>query len=226
MKSIAQHISNIRSLIKVYGRNPEGYTDEGLYSLFSVSRAEILSNKLKKFDAIHEDNWFQICIGLEIAKSHNCDCVPDNLECKILKSKYKLPAVLVGSNMSKLKVRLISGKVVNIVPEDEWFRRSKKETQEYFGSIVNSYLILWNVPLVLKAILIVGIWSDITQLGTIPNCSDDGTEHGACFNPMDMEYPLQDEYARPAYKMVMELLNIPLQLPQDQTNDSNEFIKL
>jgi hypothetical protein len=226
MQTIAKHISSIRGLIKSYGRNPEGYTDEGLYGLFSVSRAEVLKNQLKKFDAIHDDNWYQICMGLSISKSHNCDCVPDHLECKILKSNYKLPTVLVGNNTSKLRVRLISGKVVNIISEDDWFRRKDKETQEYFGSIVNSYLILWNVPLSLKAILLTGIWSDITQLESIPNCSEDGTEHGLCFNPMDMLFPLQDEYARPVWEYTLKLMNIGSQMPQDQTNDSNEFIKL
>jgi hypothetical protein len=225
MKTIGEHISNLRSLIKVYGRTQEGYTDEGLYSLFSVSRAEILKNELKKFMAVSEQNWFQVCMGLEISKSHNCDCVPDTLECKVLKSKYKVPAVLVGRNNSKLKVRTIGGKNINIVSEDEWFRKKDKAT-ELHGSIVNSYLVIWNAPLNLKVVLISGLWSNVLDLQHIPNCSEDGVESGLCYNPLTTLFPLQEEYVRQAYKMTMELLNAPLQLPQDQTNDSNEFIKL
>ena len=226
MKTIAQHLSNIRGLIKQFSRNQEGYTDESLYSLFSISRAEILQNQLKKFMPLSEENWFQFCMKLEISKSHNCDCVPDSLECKILKSVYKVPSVLVGRNNSKLKIRLISGKQINIVTEAEWFRRKDIETSEYYGSIVNSYLILWNVPLTLKVVLISGLFSNLIDLESIPNCSDTGEEQGVCFDPMTSVYPLQDEYARQAYKMTLELLNVSLQLPQDQTNDSNEFIKI
>jgi len=226
MKTIGQHISTIRGLIKAYGRNPEGYTDEGLYSLFSVSRNKVLQNQIKKFMAVSEDNWIQLCMKLEISKSHNCDCVPDKLECKVLKSVYKIPTSLVGRNNSKLKIRLISGKAINIVKEDEWFRKSKRSTNEYYGSIVNNHLIIWNVPLTLKIVLVSGIWTNPLDLINIPNCLEDGTVTNMCYNPIDSMYPLQDEYAEDAYKMTLGLLNIPLQLPQDQTNDSNEFIKL
>jgi len=225
VKTIGQHISNIRGLIKAYGRNQEGYTDEGLYSLFSVSRATILQQQLKKFMAISEHNWFRICMSLEIAKSHDCDCVPDKYECKVLRTKYKIPPVLVGRNNSKIQVRLLSGKTVNIVSEDEWFRKNK-DTKEYYGSIVNHYLILWNVPLTLKVISVNGLWTNPIDLVHIPNCLNDGVEVGTCFDPLTQDYPLEDEYAEDVYMKVLKLLNIPLQLPQDQTNDSNEFIKL
>lgn len=225
MKTIGEHISNIRGLIKVYGRTQEGYTDEGLYSLFSVSRAEILKNELKKFMAISEQNWYQICMGLEISKSHNCDCVPDHLECKVLVSKYNIPPVLVGRNMSKIKIRTISGKNINIVSEDEWFRK-KDKTKELHGSIVNSKLVIWNAPLNLRVVLISGLWSNVLDLQTVYNCSESGQVTNVCFDPLTSTFPLQEEYVRQAYKMTLDLLNAPLQLPQDQTNDSNEFVKL
>lgn len=226
MKTIGTHISNIRALLKSYSRNQEGYTDEGLYNLFSISRAEILKNELKKFNALSDDNWYQFCMGLEISKSHNCDCVPDKLECKILKSKYKIPTSLVGRQQSKIKIRLISGKVINLVSEDDWFRRKDKPTNEYFGSIVNQYLIIWNAPLSLKVILVSGIWSDPMDLATIPNCDPLGNQTpGQCLDPLTSSYPLQEEYCSAAYKMTIDLLFRSLQIPQDITNDSNESVK-
>lgn len=226
MKTIGTHISNIRGLIKAYSRNPEGYTDEGLYNLFSVSRADIMKQQLDKFKTLSADNWFQICMGLESGKSHNCDCVPDYLDCNILKSTHKFPTVFVGRNMSKLKVRLISGKVVNIVSEDDWFRRKDRETNDYFASIINSYLILWNVPLTLKVILVTGLWIEVLDLAKIPNCDPSGVSTGTCFDVYSSMYPLPEEYTAAVYQGVLKLLNVPLQLPQDQTNDSNEFIKM
>jgi len=227
MRTIGQHISNIRGLLKIYGRTPEGYTDESLYNLFSISRAELLKNELKKFSALAEDNWFQFCMKLEVSKSHNCDCVPDYLECKVLKSKYKIPTVLVGRQMSKIKLRLISGKTINLVSEEDWFRRKDSETSEYFASIVNQYLIIWNAPLSLKVLLVKGLWADPLDLSNIPNCSPDGNQTpGACLDPNSTMFPLQDELASAAYKMVIELLKLPLQVPQDLTNDSNESIKM
>lgn len=226
MKTIGQHISNIRGLMKLYSRNQEGYTDEGLYSLFSISRAEILANQLKKFMALSEQNWTSFCMALEISKSHNCDCVPDHLECKVLKSKYNIPAVLVGRNNSKIKIRTIGGKTINLVTEDEWFRKKLQDTTNYYGSIVNNRLIIWNAPLSLKVILISAMLYDPMDASTIPNCDPNGTPVGVCFDPLTMMYPLQEEYTRAAYEMTLNLLGKSIQIPQDQTNDSNEFIKM
>ena len=226
MKTIGQHLSNIRALIKAYSRTPEGYTDESLYSLFVVSRAEVLKQKLEKLSFISEQNWMQVCLQLESSKWHNCDCVPDNLECKILKTVYLIPAVLTGMNNSKLKISTISGKQINLISEDSWFRKKDRNPTDYYGSIVNGYLVLWNVPASLKVILVSGIWSDVTQLSTIPNCSVDGEPMGVCFDTMTTLFPLEDEYARVAYELTLKLLNVPMQIPQDQTNDSNEFSKM
>jgi hypothetical protein len=214
-------------MIKAYSRTQEGYTDEGLYNLFSVSRAEILKQKFEKLTYIPEDNWFQFCMKLQIDKSHNCDCVPDKLECKILKSSYKIPQVITGMNTSKLRISTIGGKAINLITEAEWRRKKLKEPTMYYGSLINSHLIIWNAPLNLKAILISGVWSDLLDLQNIPNCSTTGEEQATqCFNPLTTEYPLQAEYSSAVYMKVLSLLNISLQLPQDQTNDSNEFIKM
>lgn len=225
MLTIGSHLANIRGMIKNYSRTTEGYTDEGLYNLFSVSRNEILSNQLKKFHALSEQNWYQICMGLEITKSHNCDCVPDYLECKVLKSLYKIPSVLVGRNNSKIKIRTIGGKVINLVSEDEWYRKKESSNGNYYGSIVNSYLILWNVPLSLKLILISAVWSDVLGLSTIPNCAED-SEIDTCYDPLTTLYPLQEEYTKAVYDLVLKMLSVSTQVQQDLTNDSNEFIKM
>lgn len=226
MKTISQHLSNIRALLKAYSRTQEGYTDEGLYSLFSVSRADILKQQFDKFKHVSEQCWQQFCLSLEVGKSHNCDCVPDHLECKVLRSVYNIPTTLTGRNKSKINIRTIGGKVVNLVSEEEWFRKKDKETTDYYGSIINRKLIIWNAPLTLKVILISAIWSDVTELESIPNCDPNGNPQGQCFDILSSNYPLPDEYAQATYKRLFELLNIPLQLPQDQTNDSNESIKM
>lgn len=226
MKTVGQHLSNIRGLIKAYGRTQEGYTDEGLYNLFSISRNEVLVNQLKKFRAISHTNWYQICIGLNVTKSHDCDCVPEYLECKVLKTNNQLPDMLTGRNNSKIKVRTIGGKTINIVTEDEWFRKKDNETSDYYGSFINSHLVIWNAPLSLKVILVSAIWSDPIELASIPNCSNDGTPVGTCYDPLTSLFPLQEEYCNAVYQMVLKMLSTSTQIIQDQTNDSNEFIKM
>lgn len=219
MKTIGQHISNIRAQAKLYSRTLEGYTDESLYNLFSISAAEVIKNELKKFNAVSEDNWIQFCMKLQVTKWHNCDCVPENLDCKILQSTFSVPTAIVSRQKSKIKIRTISGKTINIVSEEEWFRKKRIPTKNYYGSIINNKLIIWNAPLALKVVLISGIWSDPITLNSIPNCSVDGdVQETSCFEPLNQMYPLQDEYTRAVYDLTLK--SLMLNIPQDKTNNS------
>ena len=226
MKKIGDYISTLRALINKYSRTQEGYTDENLYNLFSDCRAMVLKRQFEKLAFISNFNWQSFCLSLEISKAHNCDCVPDELDCKVLKSKYKIPTVIDGMNVSKLKVYTISGKQVNLLTEDAWSRKKLKAPTDYYGSIINGYLVLWNVPLKLKVITISGVWANPLDLQNIPNCDSDGNESGVCYNPLEMDFPMQQEMAVPVYMEVLKLLNIPMQTIPDLTNDSNEFSKI
>ena len=226
MKTIGQHVSNIRALIKRYSRTEEGYTDETLYNLFSISANEVRRQQLLRFQPLIDDNWYKVCMKLQVSKSHNCDCVPEDLDCKILKSNYKIPSTLIGRNIPKIKISTIGGKQINILSEEDWHRRKDLETTDYFGSIINSYLVIWNAPLILKVVQINGLWNDVLELSNIPNCSSNGEEEGVCFDPLTTEYPLPDDLAGAAYSLLLKKLQIPEQILQDQTNDSNESIKM
>jgi hypothetical protein len=93
------------------------------------------------------------------------------------------------------------------------------------GSIIDGYLYIWNT-LKLKIVSIGGIWQDQMEWALIPKCNDDGTDSvDLCFNPLTEEFPLDLEKQNYIYTKILSLLKIPLQLPQDQTNDSNENIK-
>ena len=226
MKKIGEHLSAIRGLIKKYGRTEEGYTDESLYDLFCDSASDLLKQKFEKLSFVSEQNWMQVCMRIEVGKAHNCDCVPAELDCKVLISTYELPSVIAGMNTSKINIRTISGKQINLISEAAWFRKKDRDTNDYYGSIINKKLVIWNAPLSLKVILVTGVWSNPLDLQNIPSCDPNGEVNGVCFDPLEQLYPLQREYARTVYKMVLESLNIPIQLPQDLTNDSNEFLKI
>ena len=221
MKTIGEHISNIRMLIRQYGRTPEGYTDEGLYSLFSVCRATILKQQFQKLNYIPDDNWLSFCMSLEKDKWHNCNCVPDSLNCIVLKSKYPIPPVISGVNTSKIRISTLGGKQINLLSEDDWRRKKERNPSDYYGSIINSYLILWNVPLTLRVVNITGVLADPLDLQDVPNCDEDGNTNGLCFDPLITDYPLQEEFVKPAYDLVLQLLGISLQIKQDTTNNSN-----
>lgn len=224
--TILQHISNLRDILREYSRSSD-YTDQFLYEILSICRGDFLRQELKKYHNIDASNSITFCMSLEQSKSHNCDCVPSALDCLILKSKYKIPNVLSGRNKSKIWAKTIGGKTINIIDERSWLRRKDIETSEYFGSLVNNYLYLWNVPLTLKVIEVTGIWSDPLDLIDIPNCNPvTGEPSSACYNIYQSEYPLHKEYTSYVYKECLRFLIPSQQIQKDITNDSSDTIKI
>ena len=140
MKSIGEHISLLRGLVENYASGP--YTDEYLYGVLSICRSEVIKQRLDKFVNISYDNWVRLCIQLEVTTSHNCNCVPDYISCKVLRTKYKIPQVISGRNKAKVNVMLLDGTNINVVTEAEWMRIKENsfKSKFYYASFVNGYL--------------------------------------------------------------------------------------
>jgi len=224
MATIGQHLSNLKSLLNEYGRSSESYTDQFLYEVLVGARAEIIKNKLRQYHKISEANWLRFCIALELTTAHDCDCIPEGLDCKVLRTKYKIPSVFTSRNADKISVFLFNGKPISILPLGKWYRI--KKTTEYIASILNGYIYFWNLPHNQKAIEIVGLFSNPLELSDIPSCNPlSGEVSGQCYNTQTSEFPLEEEYKLMVYKLCMQVLQIPLQISQDVTNDSNANIK-
>lgn len=223
MRTINSHISLLRGLTEQYSR--ESYTDQFLYTILSVSRGKILKQRLDKFVNISTDNWLRVCFQLEVVNSHNCNCVPDYLQCKVLRTKYKVPQVFSGRNKARIKVSLLDGTNISLVTESEWMRVKENEFKSSMphASQVNGYIYIWNLPLNLKVVQVDGLWANITDLSDIP-CND-GFSETSCFDMNTSDFPIDEELVGVIYDECLRLLNIPLQNIQDKTNDNNQDIR-
>ncbi len=96
---------------------------------------------------------------------------------------------------------------------------------DYVASNVNGYYYLWNVPLNLKLIEISGVFNNPFDLATIKGCDTNGNNPNPCFT-LDSMFPLDDFLVDDAYRRAMGLLQIPMSVQQDLTNDSNNVIKI
>ncbi len=223
MSTIGQHISNLRGLINQYSRNSEPYTDQFLYEVFVVSRSKVLKDYLTKNISIPDSNYSTFCMELEKVKPHTCECVPDGLDCLVLRTKYQIPSVISSSNKSKISLQTLGGKPISIVNQFKW--QSNKQMTDYVASNVNGYYYLWNVPLNLKLIEISGVFNNPFDLATIKGCDTNGNNPNPCFT-LDSMFPLDDFLVDDAYRRAMGLLQIPMSVQQDLTNDSNNVIKI
>lgn len=224
MKTVGQHIADLRGLIKEYSRT-EFYTDQFLYRILSISRGKIIKQRLDKFVNISSDNWMRICIQLESVKSHNCTCVPDYLNCKVLRTKYKIPQVFSGRNKSRIELFLLDGTPINLATEKEWLRIKQNDfkARSYYASQVNGYIYFWNLPLNIKVAEINGLWADITDLSKI-QCND-GYSENPCFDIFTSDFPLDEELTGVVLEESLRLLSASLQIIEDHTNDNNQSIR-
>ena len=202
----------------------EPYTDEFLYGVLSVCRAEVIKQRLDKFVNVSYDNWFRICFTLEVTTSHNCNCVPAYLGCKVLRTVQKVPQVLSGRNKSKLQVSLLDGTNINIVTEAERMRVKDNEFKSrfYYGSWINGHLYFWNLPLNLKIVEVYGLFADPAKLADV-SCNENSLT--SCPDVYSFGFPIDEELGRTMLRMAMEMLQYSLQNVADKTNDNNEDIR-
>jgi len=227
MSTIATHVSLIRSLISEHSDGSK-YSDQFLFELFKNASKRLQYQKARRYEYLSDWNRTRHCLKLEKAKSHNCDCV--EVGCDVLKTVYELPKPMTARGGDLIKVFDLNGRRIDQVTPQEQINNLNdpsriKQTRTAF-SIVNKRVVIWN-NLTLPAIEVEEIAEDETEWAGIhlcdPDTGEDTTE--TCFDVQKDDYPIDAELVEPSYRMVLELLNIPLQLQEDKTNDANENIR-
>lgn len=226
MATIGQHISNIRALIKEHGRNPDIYTNQFLYQLLNGARARLLEINANKINHNSEWDWETFPIFLKKDKSHLVGCI--NVGCDVMRSEYKLPRALLVNNKSMIELFTFDWNPIILDSEISWLNAKFDtiKTKYINASIINDYLVVWN-KLGLKAVLVKGIWEDISEWTTIPQCDVDGNfTEPDCYDILSKDFPISETMKDAIYDFVLAKIKIAKQLPSDRTNDSNNEIRI
>lgn len=226
MSTINQHISNIRGLIKEHSRNPEVYTDQFLYQLLNGARARLLEINANKINHNSEWDWETFPIFLTKKKSHLVGCI--QVGCDVMRSEYKLPRALLVNNKSMIEVYGFDWKPIILASEIDWLNTKYDDVRSKYinASIINDYLVIWN-KLNLKAVLVKGLWEDVSEWAQIPQCNEDGDIVApTCFDIYTKDFPLSESMKDAAYDIVLSKLGFTKKLMADTTNDSNNEIKV
>lgn len=225
MATIGAHISNIRGLIRQYGRNQDAYTDQFLYSLLNAARGRVLEQNANKLNHNSEWDWRQFFIKLVPDKSHLIGCI--TVGCDIMRSEYKLPRPLLVNMKSMIAITTLSYGTIIFGTEQDYQNNKFNDIKsgKTFASIINGYLVIWNNKKI-KGLLVSGIWEDMLDWAKIPHCDEDGNYTAdACFNPLSDELLVSLTLQDTCYDFVIQKLGIPLRINADVTNDSNLEIK-
>lgn len=213
-------------MIKENGRDDNIYTDPFLYSLLNGARSMLLEQTYNKVNHISEWEWQQFPVKLVIDKSHMIGCVP--VGCDVLRSEYKLPRPLLTNIKSLINVTTFDYTTIPFGTQKDYEHNKYDDFKSVkpLASIVDDYLVIWN-NLTLKMVLVSGIWEDIVQWSSIPQCNESGnyTEQ-SCFDIKSSPFKISETMKIPIYQLVLEKLNISFKLKEDMTNDSNSEIRV
>jgi hypothetical protein len=130
---VRSHIDDIRQNLRETS-DDSNITDEQIYKALIDARAFILERRLKKGKQLPNYMYQEICMPLCLDTYHDCDCIPDEYECKVLKTKNEIPSGLVNRRIAifnvpsnKLRAVKIRGifedpataSAITICPEDQ-----------------------------------------------------------------------------------------------------------
>jgi hypothetical protein len=221
--TIYEVISSIRTFLKEFS-DDSNYEDEFLYMEALVVRNKLLERELKKnTDKLTHRHWKPICMPLCLDTYYDCDCIPEMNQCKVLKSKYKIPSYFTFGNFIGIDITSIDGykKYDMEQPSSGKYKKFRKTISPPYWYINDGYLYIFNVPQ--------NIWEYVTvrlipenpmDLASIPNCDTAGNVNGVCYDPYKDDFGLPAHLYDSLLKMVCEKLGTTLRIKTDETNNA------
>lgn len=217
-----EHVYAIQNLMNAGSPSDDNrFSNRLVYHFLKIVRARLVKQKADSKNFIAEDNYQAICMPLIKTTFHDCDCVPYD-DCMILRSKYKIPKQLTPYMGSALQVYFLDGKPIGRISEPA---AAKLEYSLIGDSPIafffhDGYIYITGT-LLLKAIQIYGVFEDVDNLSSYTICDVDGTESdNPCYNPETDTFPIDADLVFPMYQMVINILSIGKQMPEDNVNNA------
>lgn len=223
--TIRDHISTIRGFIKKH-RDDTIYSDERLYVLLNGAVAILNKRKADKFNALSDWNYKSFCMKLEKGKAHDCSCAPG---CSVPSTMHEVPRPLQGRNGPLMKIYTLGYEEIDLVKPTQ-LKASTLDPilkNTLIAVIENNKIKIYNGqtdPLVPKAIIVKGLWADVTEWSSIPFCDNDGQLDTSkiCYDIDNDEFPLDPDLNLFVWQEVLNQLSVPLQIKKDDTANDNE----
>lgn len=213
---VGEIISLFRTLIK-QRTDDSPYTDQELYLLLNSSANKIKTQVIDKGRKLSTKNWKQFCVKLEKTLFIDCQCIPEELQCQVLKSVDPIPTALVLNNSIAIKVYNIHGDQIGYYThlKRRQNRRNKVIMSSKSFDIINDYLYIFG-DLLSKVVIVEMLIEDVTKLADYPQYDIDGELiNNTCHDVTIDEFPLEEQYIADVIDMSFKLMNLSFKLPED-----------
>lgn len=250
IKELIQRVQSLYS--KGVQSDDSRLSSRHIYNKLLSTRAKILTQKINKRQPISQWAYQTLpCVEMISALPSECPCLPP-VGCKILKSKYPLPAPLVGHMNGHVlqSVTSIEGSI--IFSETTWEKKKYAVGNKYTAKkpdffIRNNYLYI-TTKTAPKVIAVTGLFNDPLEAAKYPSicgttdCKDTTiiTESKyeeqtgykpedncpECLSPLDLELPLDNETVETVIEIaVIELVDRFVPNVEDTSNNSTDTPK-
>lgn len=223
LRTVAAHIDHVREMMRKYSDDQYAdLSDLSIYKLLADARAVLLGRRIDKGRTTSDLNKIPICVPLEKTKYFDCTCIPQGLDCYVLRSTFKIPNVFMKGNKPLMDVMTIDGSQhfgrinpMRLKKEKEASRVPNRIGYQLF----DGYLYVFGTTS-LPLVVVNGLWVDPADLADIEDCTNTSDE--PCFDVYTSEFPLEPDLNRYMYDMVEEALNRRDRRFVDAGNDSDD----
>jgi len=196
-----------------------------IYNKLNTTRNMLLTQKLNKKQNIQEEHYSKIpCIELIEVNKNECSCLESLDNCKILRSKHKIPTLLSSLNTEEIKgLYSINGNVkfsrldINAVT---YFKDNKYTSNKIVYFMKDGYLYILGTNSI-KAVTLIGLFEDILEIKRFNNLCD----NLKCIDPLNTDFPISLSLFDTVIKIILEELNLFIKIPEDLTNDTKDSNK-
>lgn len=214
--TILEEVGAIRSLIGNFDDDSK-FSDAFLYSLLAKATSTINRIKVDKTGSF--EGWTARAFPIQLEASTIdgiSDCIP--VGCNVLKSIYKIPSPVKSDKSSLkelIKVTTLDRREISRQKGNPIARTlSPVLNREYTYDIVNEKVVLYGgyinkeKPSIIapKYIIVNGLWEDITQWATIPNCLESTETMTTYCYSLDYSIPIPADYSLMVQDYVLQKL--------------------
>ena len=220
---IGESISRVRGIMKA-AQEDAFLPDRFVYSIISKYAKMILNDEEKARTLMSYENLFEVLPFVELIEVDTIEagCAPVKTNCKILRTKLKLPKMFNGSNGPLIrKVYSIDGSQVFEPTNPAQFISIANSANYKYNSAKhfwfrNDYLYFPNTEV--EAILVEALFEDVLD-GFCTLNEDD------CRPMQERPFPLPDHLFAKIEQMAEQEFGVPTRIPDDGADDGQNILR-
>lgn len=223
MATKRQHIYAIlRILNQGDVTDDSSFTPREVEHHLNMARGLLLKRRMDRKHVLSDSNYQTYCDTMVPSKFFDCDCIPFEFNCTILRTSKPIPDYITSQDGISIEVRNpLSGDLIDYasLSSTRLSKHSLTASKIPTWFIHNKHLYLTKT-LTLDTVTIRLIPENPDMLRKYQNC--DGS--GVCYDPENDDYPIDTDLVQPMYKLTLEMLTPAFNAPKDTENNARAAV--